>query len=340
MSEAEKDLILIIDDQPENIHLLGAILKDSYRISASTKSTDVQKLALELQPQLILLDILMPEMDGYSVCQLLKQNTETAHIPVVFVSAKHEISDEEKGFEVGAIDYITKPLSPAIVRARVKTHLALSNHNKELTNAVEERTKELNETRLKVIQRLGRAAEYRDNETGMHVIRMSHYSRLLALAISSDKTWADTILHAAPMHDVGKIGIPDAILLKPGKLNGDEWETMQKHTIFGAEIIGNDNTPLLIMARSIALTHHEKWNGKGYPHGLAGDKIPLESRIIAIADVFDALTSERPYKEAWSIEKATQYIGEESGNSFDPLLVNAFNKVLPDILQVKAKYFD
>lgn len=199
---------------------------------------------------------------------------------------------------------------------------------------------ELVATRLAIVQRLGRAAEYKDNETGLHVIRMSHYSRLIAISAGLGKAWAEILLNASPMHDVGKIGIPDAILQKPGRLDAEEWATMQRHTEIGAEIIGEDGSALLDMAREVALCHHEKWDGSGYPRGLAGEDIPLAARIVAIADVFDALTSVRPYKQAWSVEQAIHLIREQAGKHFDPALVEAFFRCLPEILQLRDRWHD
>ncbi len=282
----------------------------------------------------------MPGMDGYEVCQQLKQNRVTKGIPVVFVTTMDEVKDEARGFELGAVDYITKPVSPPIVLARVRTQLALYDQNRTLEKKVRRRTAELNDTRLEIIRRLGRAAEYRDNETGNHVIRMSHYSQLIGLEAGLSDEQAELLLNAAPMHDVGKIGIPDNILLKPAKLDDDEWETMRQHTTFGAEIIGNHSSEILDQARMITLTHHEKWNGKGYPRGLKGKEVPLMCRIIPIADVFDALTSERPYKQAWTSEKAVDVIQKEAGSHFDPALVEAFREVLPEILKIKKQYAD
>jgi putative two-component system response regulator len=277
-------------------------------------------------------------MDGYEVCQRLKSNPATAKIPVIFITAKNQEDDEKRGLELGAVDYITKPINPSIVLARVHTQLSLYDQNLALEIKVRERTEQLHDTRLQIIQRLGRAAEFKDNETGLHVIRMSHYSRLIADALDYDEEWVDLVFNAAPMHDIGKIGIPDRILLKPGKLDRDEWEVMQKHPQYGAEIIGKHDSELMQMSREIALTHHEKFNGSGYPNGLKGDEIPLSGRIIAIADVFDALTTERPYKKAWTVEDAVKLIDEEAGTHFDPELVKVFHTVLPQMLDIKEKY--
>ncbi|NEX21341.1 two-component system response regulator [Thiorhodococcus mannitoliphagus] len=335
----EKPIVLVVDDTPENIDVLSGALRGDYKIKvAASGETALRIAAGEPKPDIVLLDIMMPEMDGYEVCRRLKANPVTARIPVIFITAKAEVSDEQRGFELGAVDYITKPISPPIVRARVRTQLALYDQRRELEKIVAERTSELNETRLAVIRRLGRAAEFKDNETGLHVIRMSRYSRLIAEAIRVSDDWAELLLNAAPMHDIGKIGIPDHILRKPGKLDPDEWETMRRHPAFGAEIISDHPSELLRLSREIALAHHEKWDGAGYPYGLAGEDIPISARIVAIADVFDALTTERPYKPAWAVEKAVALIEQEAGRHFDPTLVGAFREVLPQVLEVRDRY--
>jgi len=336
---ADKQIILVVDDTPDNIDVLSGILRPDYKVKAALNGDKALKIAeTEPQPDIILLDIMMPGMDGYEVCNKLKSNPATAKIPIIFVTAKTEVEDEQKGFELGAVDYITKPVSPPIVQARVRTQLAMYDQNRELERKVRERTVELNNTRLEIIRRLGRAAEYKDNETGLHVIRMSHYSRLIAAAISDDEEWVDLVYNAAPMHDIGKIGIPDSILLKKGKLNNEEWNIMRQHPSYGAEIIGDHSYKLMSMAKEIALTHHEKWDGSGYPNGLKGEEIPLPARIVAIADVFDALTTERPYKKAWSVEDTVNLIDKESGSHFDPGLTALLHEVLPDMLDIREQY--
>lgn len=318
--------LLLVDDEPANLQVLRHVLQEDYRLLFATDGARALDIVRSQRPHLVLLDVMMPAMDGYAVCEAIKADPAIADIPVIFVSALSEVGHETRGFEAGAVDYITKPVSAPVVRARVRTHLSLV------------RTQELRATRLQIVQRLGRAAEYKDNETGMHVIRMSHYAQLLARAVGMDEAWAEDLLHAAPMHDVGKIGIPDAVLLKPGKLDADEWDIMRRHPRIGAEIIGEHAGGVLRVAREIALTHHEKWDGSGYPEGLAGEAIPLASRIVAVADVFDALTTRRPYKDAWSLETAFCHLRSEAGRHFDPALVEPFIALEPEIRAVRERW--
>lgn len=326
MQTDDRPKILVVDDEPTNLQVLREVLNSEYRLQfARDGEKALQLAALEL-PNLILLDVMMPGMTGLEVCQRLKAAPATQGIPVIFVTALSDVSDESAGFAAGGVDYITKPISPPVVRARVKTHLSLV------------RSEELIKTRLQIIQCLGRAAEYRDNETGLHSVRMSHYSRILALAAGFSSHFADELFYAAPMHDIGKIGTPDAILLSPGKLNQDEWKIMQQHVHIGAEILGEHDSPLLQMARVIALGHHERFDGTGYPYGLVGEAIPVEARIIAIADVFDALTSVRPYKKAWPVEEAVALLQSEKGKHFDPDLVELFVSQLPAVVTIKERY--
>ena len=319
-------VILLVDDEPTNLRVLRTVLSDLYRLLFAKNGQEALQLATEHQPDLLLLDVMMPGMTGFEVCTALKENSLTRHIPVIFVTALRDEVDEAQGFAVGAVDYITKPISPAVVRARVKTHLSLVQ------------AQELKKTRLQIIQRLGRAAEYRDNETGLHILRMSHFSQVIALAYGLSPKRAEDVLHAAPMHDIGKIGIRDDILLKPGKLTDEEFREMQRHPLIGAEILGDADSPLLQLAQQVALYHHEKWDGSGYPHGLKGEEIPLEARIVALCDVFDALTSTRPYKSAWSIEDTLAYLQTQKGRHFDPQLVDLLLQELPKILQIRARW--
>ncbi len=318
--------ILAVDDEPTNLQLLRQILQDQYGLLFAKDGERALQLAQQERPDLILLDVMMPGMTGYDVCRRLKSVEATAAIPIIFVTALADTADELTGFEAGAVDYISKPVSPPIVKARVRTHLSLV------------RMDELRETRLQIVQRLGLAAEYKDNETGLHVIRMSHYARLLGLAAGMNEQQADDLLHAAPLHDVGKIGIPDRILQKPGKLDPDEWRIMQTHVAIGANIIGQHERGVLAMAHRIALSHHEKWDGSGYPSGLAGEAIPLEGRIVAVADVFDALTSVRPYKKAWSLEEALQYLRDNRDQHFQPALVDLFMTLIPQVREIMQRW--
>ncbi|MFP6862492.1 two-component system response regulator [Pseudomonas sp.] len=321
-----RPLLLLVDDEATNLQVLRHILQEDYRLLFAKDGAKALEMAERERPDLILLDVMMPGMTGYEVCQALKVQAHLEAIPVIFVTALADVEDEAHGFAVGAVDYITKPVSPPIVRARVRTHLSLV------------RMDELRQTRLQIVQRLGMAAEYKDNETGLHVIRMSHFSKVLALAAGFSEAAAEELLNAAPMHDVGKIGIPDAVLRKPGKLDEQEWAVMRQHVEIGAQIIGEHASGLLRTAQRIALSHHEKWDGSGYPNGLSGEDIPLEGRIVAIADVFDALTSVRPYKAAWSVEDAVRLLQEESGRHFDPQLVELFIQQLPAILEIKERW--
>ncbi len=338
-STTKKQTVLVVDDTPINLEVLSGILQPEYHVKAALNGQQALKIAdSDPPPDMILLDIMMPGMDGYAVCRKLKSNPETEKIPVIFVTAKAEIEDETKGLEMGAVDYIIKPVSPPIVMVRVRTQLALYDQNRELEHKVQQRTAELHQSRLEIIHRLGRAAEYKDNQTGMHVIRMSHYARIIAQTISANRAWVELIYNAAPMHDIGKIGTPDAILQKSGKLDEKEWGVMRKHPEIGVEIIGDNPSELLQMAKEIALGHHEKWDGSGYPAGLKGESIPLSARIVSLADVFDALTTERPYKQAWPTEKAVEYIDQQSGRQFDPELVAVFHRALPEIMRIKTNY--
>ena len=320
--------LLLVDDEPANLQVLRQVLQDDYRLLFARDGHKALELARAEAPALILLDVMMPELSGLDVCRTLKSQDATAAIPVIFVTALADVQNETQGFEAGAVDYISKPISPAIVRARVRTHLQLV------------RVESLRQTRLQIVLCLGRASEYKDNETGWHVLRMSHYSRILALAAGFDEAAAEDLMHAAPMHDVGKIGIPDAVLQKPGPLDDREWEIMKRHPLIGAEILGQHQSGLLAMAQRIAVAHHEKWDGSGYPNGVAGEDIPIEARIIAIADVFDALTSVRPYKEAWPVEKAVDHLRAHAGKHFDPRLIELFIGELPAILEVRGRFLE
>jgi len=330
--------ILLVDDIKQNIDVLRSILSDEYKIRFALSGIKALEVAKKHQPDLILLDIMMPEMDGFTVIKKLKEDPVTKNIPVIFVTANNETVDELKGFSLGALDYITKPVIPSLVKARVKSQLYIANQKLLLNEQVKEKTTEIYDTQVEVINMLGRAAEFKDNETGNHVKRVGAYAYLLAVAYGVDEREADLLRLASPMHDVGKIGVADNILKKPGRLDDDERAEMNKHANMGSEIIGIQNSEVLKYASIIAREHHEKWNGKGYPNGTSGEDIHLFSRIVAIADVFDALTSERPYKEPWPIEKAIKLLSEEKGLHFDPKLIELFIENLDEVKEIMDRY--
>ncbi|UAA37828.1 response regulator [Paraneptunicella aestuarii] len=327
--------ILVVDDEPNNLQLLRQLLKNQYHISLATSGHQALEVAEKVKPDLILLDIMMPGIDGYETCTQFKSNPETAAIPVIFVSAKSEVLDERRGFDVGAVDYITKPVSGPIVHARIATHLALYDQQRTFETLLLQRTKELAESQKAAIHMLGEAGHYNDEDTGVHIWRMAAYAEAIARKAGWHVKKARQLQFAAPMHDTGKIGIPDAILKKPGKLTPEEWVIMRKHTEIGYGILVKSDTPLFKMAADISLYHHEKWDGSGYPQGLSGERIPESARIVALADVFDALTMERPYKKAWSVEEAFAEIERCRGQHFDPVLTDHFLEIKDEILAIK-----
>ncbi len=335
------ETILIVDDTPENLIILSEILKPFYKVKVANNGHKALNLiAAGDMPDLILLDIMMPELSGYEVCKKLKNDPLTRNIPIIFVTALSDYEDEAEGLGLGAVDYITKPVHASIVLARVKTQMTLLQYQRNLEQKLEERTEEIVLTRMEVIRQLGRAAEYKDNETGTHILRMSAYTKIISKKIGLDNVRAELIFLSAPMHDIGKIGTPDHILRKNGELSPEEWEIVKAHPLQGAEIIGNHQSALLQTARVVALTHHEKFDGTGYPYGIKGYDIPLAGRIVAIADVFDALTSQRPYKEPWNLERAVEYLVAQKGKHFDPELVDAFLSCMDEIKEVMAKFKD
>jgi putative two-component system response regulator len=345
--------ILIADDSEANRMILEdqVITLGHTPVLAENGLVALDKVA-EHQPDLLLLDIMMPKMDGYQVLARLKSDAIMRHIPVIMVSANDEIESVVNCIEQGAMDYLVKPFNHVLLKARIKAALAnkllhdqeeayretIRQYNEKLEERVRERTKDLEETRLEVIQRLGRAAEYRDNETGQHVLRMSHYSVCLAKELGLNDKECRLIQLASPMHDIGKIGIPDGILLKPGPLTVDERKIMETHTTIGGEILGGGQSELIKMAETIAMTHQEKWDGTGYPKGLKKEEIPLVGQITAICDVFDAIISKRPYKEERPIEEALEFISNQSGKHFNPHLVKVLLRVVPDLKKIKEKF--
>ena len=367
--EESRQTVLIVDDEPVNISILMDLLRPLYRlVVAKDGAQALERSKASPSPDLILLDIMMPAMDGYEVCRRLKADEATRDIPVIFVSAMGQAGDEMNGLELGAVDYVTKPFSPPIVLARIKNHLfiqkarqELRNQNQVLEARVAERTRELALTQDVTILSLASLAETRDNETGNHIRRTQHYVRALAIALSEGSPYADDLddrtielwYKSAPLHDIGKVGVPDSILLKPGKLTEAEFEVMKTHTTLGRDAIlqaevaliaGDDNfdseSSFLQLAREIAYSHQEKWDGSGYPEGLAGEAIPLSARLMAVADVYDALISKRVYKPAFPHEKAVQIILEGKGAHFDPAIVEAFERVADDFRKIASQFQD
>ena len=359
---AERQTLLIVDDTPDNITLLSSLLKNRYRIKVATRGERALKIAaMDPPPDLILLDIMMPGMDGYEVCQQLKADPHTTDIPVVFLTAKVQVEDEEKGLKLGAVDYITKPISPPIVLARVQTHLTLKNarqflqdRNAYLEEEVCRRTREVVAIQDVTILAMASLAETRDNETGNHIRRTQHYVRALATKLQTDPRFAqflsdetiELLFKSAPLHDIGKVGIPDRILLKPGVLTEEEFAIMKTHPTLGRDAIlaaeKHLHTPksFLQLAREIAYCHQEKWDGSGYPQGLAGDAIPISARLMAVADVYDALISKRVYKEGMPHEQTVAMIREGKGTHFDPDIVNAFLEITDEFQVIAARFAD
>lgn len=329
--------VVIIDDQATTLKLLTKILND---ISTAAKPITVEAFLDESHAvswlkhhdvDLVLVDYKLPRLDGLKIIELIRLMPQHAHLPIVMITALDDREIMYKALDAGATDFLHKPIDYRECQARCRNllkmreqQLQLQNINKDLQYKIEATLGEIMQREKETLHYLARAGEYRDAETGYHITRISRYTRLIADTIGMGSTFCQLIEHASPMHDVGKIGIPDHILLKQGKLDHDEWVVMQKHCLYGFEILSDSSSEFMQMGASIALHHHEKYNGLGYPHGLAQDKIPVEARIVAVADVFDALTSVRPYKKAWSLEDAFNYLLEQSGQHFDPECVNAF----------------
>ena len=348
----ENATILIVDDQPQNIELLEAYLfPDSYKIVTASNGKEALEILLTNQIDLVLLDVMMPNMDGFEVIRRIRIIDGLQQLPIILVTALRETEDRIRGIEAGCDDFISKPVEKNELVSRVRSLLKVkayndlkSNYQKELEIEVTKRTEELRnaldkleKASLDTIFRLSVAAEYKDEETGLHVKRMSLYAEAIARQMGFDEHNARTIRYAAVMHDIGKIGIPDKILLKSGKLDVEEWKIMKNHSIIGAKILKDSDAEFIKVGESIALNHHEKWDGSGYPNALKGTEIPIEARIATITDVFDALLSKRPYKESFSIEKAEEIIKEGSGTHFDPKVVDAFFAIKDEIFSIKTK---
>lgn len=321
-----KATILVVDDEPFNLAAMEATLSDDYRLLFARNGIDAIETALLHLPSIVLLDVQMPGMSGYDVCRKLKADPITEAIPVIFITGMSNMGDEEEGFAAGGVDYILKPFSRPILKARVATHLSLV------------RTSKLDKSHRDAIHMLGDAGHFNDTDTGVHIWRMASYAGIIAQAYGLEREQCELVEMAAPMHDTGKIGIPHAILKKPATLDADEWALMRTHSKMGYNILCQSDAPVFQMAAEIALRHHERWDGSGYPGNLQGLDIPVSARVVALADVFDALTMKRPYKEAWPLEKAIEAIHEGSGTHFEPALVDAFDGVLSRICDTKSSW--
>jgi putative two-component system response regulator len=357
-----KPTILVVDDTPDNLALMSGLLKDRYKIKIAPDGENALRIAgTQPMPDLILLDVMMPDMDGYEVCRRLKDNAQTRHIPVIFLTSKREAEDERRGLATGAVDYLTKPVSPPIALARIETHLQLkeardylADRNAHLEKEVARRTQEISTIQDVAMMAMASLAETRDNETGNHIRRTQHYVKILAGQLKDhprfrgelSDTTIELLYKSAPLHDIGKVGIPDNILLKPGKLEPEEFDVMKTHTTLGrdalaeAENLLQSNDSFLRLAREIIYSHHEKWDGSGYPQGLAGDAIPLSARLMALADVYDALVSKRVYKAAMPHEQAVAIIQQGKGSHFDPDIVEAFKARAEEFRQILARFYD
>lgn len=361
-SELRDSTVLVVDDSPENLELMGGLLGDLYRVKVTNSGSRALKiLEGELLPDLILLDVMMPEMSGWDVCRVIQSTKRLAHIAVIFLTAKTSPDDEKLGFDLGAVDYISKPINPATLLARVKTHLSLKrmsdvlrNRNLVLKDEIDKGVQEIRAIQETTIHAMASLAETRDNETGNHIRRTQNYVKTLAQTLSKHPRFAhyltdeqiEMLYLSAPLHDIGKVGIPDHILLKPGRLDAAEFEIMKTHTTLGYQSILSASERLsagssfLTCAMEIALSHQEKWDGSGYPQGLSGDAIPISARLMAVADVYDALISERYYKKAFSHESAVGIILEGRGSHFDPDVVDAFQRIERKFVEIATKFSD
>lgn len=347
--QISKARVLIIDDQKLHSFFLEKLLRQEGYNEVLCVIEPLKAIAAvrDFQPDLIVLDLIMPQINGFQVMEQLSDFRRDHYLPIIALAEDKGSEMRLNALQSGATDFLNKPYENVEILFRIRNmiemrilHMAVESQNKLLEVKVQERTKELRDTQLEVIRRLAQAAEFRDNDTGIHIIRMSHYCAKFGEAMGFPEQECELILHASPLHDVGKIGIPDSILLKPGPLTQEEFETMKTHPTIGAQLLSGSNSPVMKMARVIALTHHEKWNGTGYPRQLKEDQIPLVGQICSVCDVFDALTMDRPYKKAWSTDDALQEIVKQKGQQFDPKIVDRFIKIYPGILAIKDKYGD
>ena len=341
-----KARVLLVDDEPANLEFMLRVLEpEGYgAVLAFTDSQGAADRLEELDPDLVVLDIKMPRLDGYGFLARMRERDAARYLPALVITADPAPDTRRRALSAGAKDFMTKPLSPAELRLRVRNlletrylHEELRINNESLEQRVDDRTRELEEARLDVLYRLARAAEYRDDQTGRHTQRVGRMAERLAQVLGMQKDAFELMRRAAPLHDIGKIGIPDSILLKPDRLEKDEIAVMQTHTVIGANILAGSRYPLLMLAEEIAISHHERWDGRGYPNGLAEDEIPVAGRIVAVADVFDSLTHERPYKKAWSVRDALLEVEREAGSQFDPRVVDAMLRIAPEVPYLEAE---
>jgi putative two-component system response regulator len=338
---SRRQVILVADDSEDIRNLLGVMLKKSYDVKFAVNSDETLASAdTEPLPDLILLDIDMPSINGLEVCKRLKSNAALTDIPIIFITARSNPRDQAEGLRAGAVDYIVKPISPPITMLRVRTHLALVDQRRALEDQILARTEELHETRLQLIRRLARAMEYREGGLTNRVMRVGHYVQLLARALGLKDKVVELLSQAAPLYDIGKLAVPDHVLRKSDKLVASEWEEIRKHPETGASIIGEHKDPLLEQARIMALTHHERWDGTGYPKKLKGDAIPLAGRIMALADAFEAMTATQRHRSPVTSLEAGRIVVAESGKQFDPKVVAAFVKVAQSFEKVRAHFKD
>ena len=341
--ESARPVILAVDDAEDLLALIGKALSTQYEVKLAADGGDALTLAAaEPQPDLILLDVDMPGASGFEICQLLKEDPATAHIPVIFLTGKTEPTDQVEGLDLGAVDYLTKPINGRLLMARVKIHLALANRQAELERQVAERTTQLEDARAQLIRRLARAMEFHESAAaGNRVVRVSQYAKLLALAAGMKPEVAELLHKATPLYDIGKMGVPSEILRKPDKLSAPDTERMRRHPELGAEIIGEHKDPVLALARAVALTHHERWDGTGYPRQLQGNDIPWAGRVMAIVDTFESMTTTQFYRQKpFTVEEAAKAVKEGFGRQFDPSLAPAFDKALPLMKKVRESYSD
>jgi len=338
---SRRPVILVADDSEDIRNLFGIMLKKNYDVKFAVNSDETLAGAdTDPLPDLILLDIEMPELNGYEVCARLKANPALSHIPVIFVTARTDPKDQARGLLAGAVDYITKPISAPITLLRVKNHLALVDQRRALEDQIAARTEELHDTRLELIQRLARAMEFREGGLTNRVLRVGEYVGVLAHSLGLKSKVVEILSQAAPLYDIGKMGVPEHILTKSDALNAAEWEAMRKHPEIGAGIIGDHVDPLLEQARVMALTHHERWDGTGYPDKLKGNAIPVPGRIMALADAFEAMTSTQRHRSPISAMEAARKIAAESGKQFDPAVVAAFMKVVKYFDEIRSRHKD